>query len=294
MAGLCVDLAERWDWTLTIGHCDHGWRDDSADNARFVGELAERWGLPFLLRVASTSPVGEASAREWRYRQLVAIAAEFGATHIATGHTASDRAETFLHHLLRGTGTDGLSAIARSRDLAEFCDGPRSPQLVRPLFEIFRQETADFCRDRQLAIWEDATNNDERYTRNRIRHSLLPLLSERFNPRAEAAIVRASASLARDRDCLEALAADWGQRVRDRERPDRLYRPTLRRAHPALQRRILRDWLRERLGNAVGFERIEAVAALIDAPQKTRTDPVADARIVEVCGDWLAIVTLER
>jgi len=306
---VCRDLASRWNWTLAIGHCDHGWRDDSADNARFVADLADRWGVPYFQKTAAIAPTGEARARTWRYGQLLAIAREFGATHIATGHTASDRAETFLHHLLRGAGTDGLSAIARDRDLEEFCDAPnageasaladssephdaRSPRLVRPLFDIFRHETADFCRDFGLPVWEDATNRDERYTRNRIRHRLLPLLAEQFNPRVEAALVRASESLSRDRDCLERVAADRSRLACDPDRPDRLYRPALRPAHPAIQHRVIRDWLRDRFDRTPSLARVDRVVALIDAHNKTRTDPIVDTRVVEVCGDWLAIVSL--
>lgn len=299
LAQICLDLADRWDWQLTIGHCDHRWRDDSAANARFVAHLADRWGVPYHQRTAELALTSEAEARSWRYRQLIAIAQDIGATHIATGHTASDRAETLLHHLLRGTGTDGLSAIARSRSLTEF-QTPESaasptptPQLVRPLFEILRHETATFCADRGLPIWEDSTNRDETYTRNRIRHRLLPMLQEHFNPKIETALARTSDAISVDRDCLDAIAATGLIQASDRNNRDRLHRPTLATFHLAIQRRIVRHWLEHALDRAPNFDQIAKIITLIDAPQKTRTDPVIGARIVEVRGPWLEIVTLE-
>ncbi|NJN60831.1 MAG: tRNA lysidine(34) synthetase TilS [Coleofasciculaceae cyanobacterium RL_1_1] len=298
LAQICLDLADRWDWRLTIGHCDHRWRDDSAANARFVAHLAETWGVPYHQRTAEIALTSEADARSWRYRQLVAIAQDIGATHIATGHTASDRAETLLHHLLRGTGTDGLSAIARSRPLTEF-QPPESatslksaPRLVRPLFEILRHETASFCADRGLPIWEDSTNHDETYTRNRIRHRLLPILHEQFNPKIEAALARTSDAISVDRDCLEAIAAAGLIQASDRSNRDRLHRPTLQTFHLAIQRRIVRHWLEQALGHAPNFAQIAKVIVLIDSPQKTRTDPIVRARLVEVCGHWLELKRL--
>lgn len=299
LAQCCLDLADRWDWQLTIGHCDHRWRDDSADNAHFVANLAQTWGVPYYQRTADSPLSNEADARSWRYRQLVAIARHVRATHIATGHTASDRAETLLHHLLRGTGTDGLSSIARSRSLHEF-EIPLSPeiltpspQLVRPLFETFRHETATFCADRRLPIWEDSTNRDETYTRNRIRRRLLPLLRDHFNPRIEAALTRTADTMSIDRDCLETLAHEGLKQACDRHHNDRLHRPTLQTFHLAIQRRIVQRWLAQVFDRAPNFKHILKVVALIEAPQKTRTDPIFGARIVEVRGDWLVMVTLD-
>lgn len=298
LAQICLDLADRWDWQLTIGHCDHRWRDDSAANARFVAHLAETWGVPYHQRTAELALTSEADARSWRYRQLVAIAQDIGATQIATGHTASDRAETLLHHLLRGTGTDGLSTIARSRSLTEF-QPPESatslksaPQLVRPLFDIFRHETAAFCADRGLPIWEDSTNRDETYTRNRIRRRLLPILHDQFNPKIEAALARTSDAISVDRDCLEAIAAAGLIQASDRSNRDRLHRPTLQTFHLAIQRRIVRHWLEQALGHAPNFAQIAKIIALIEAPHKTRTDPIVRARLVEVCGQWLELKRL--
>ena len=83
-----------------------------------------------------------------------------GYQYIVTGHTASDRAETLLYNLIRGSGADGLKSLTWQRPLTP------AIQLVRPLLEINRAETAQFCQDLQIAIWEDSTNIDLKYALN--------------------------------------------------------------------------------------------------------------------------------
>lgn len=140
MARLLLDLQPLWDWRLAVGHCDHQWRRDSSDNALHVANLAQSWKLPYFVTVAEAGSIStEAAARAWRYARLEEMAGRGGFTHIATGHTASDRAETLLYNLMRGSGADGLQALAWRRRL----EG--GVMLVRPLLQLTRSETAAFC-----------------------------------------------------------------------------------------------------------------------------------------------------
>ena len=181
LAKLLLDLRQKWHWQLAIAHCDHRWRPDSAANAEYVAQLANHWDLPFYLAKADDNSDinSEAGARQWRYKALEAIADEHNYSSIALGHTQSDRAETLLFNLMRGTGADGLQALTWQRPLSE------KIQLVRPMLELTRSQTGDFCREADIFIWEDATNQDLKYARNRIRKELLPYLRTHFNPQVE-------------------------------------------------------------------------------------------------------------
>ncbi|BAT56194.1 PP-loop [Nostoc sp. NIES-3756] len=208
---LLLDLQPKWKWELGLAHCDHRWRDDSQANAEHVKKIAEYWGVSFYLETASKAVNSEAMARDWRYQALSAIAQAHNYKYIVTGHTASDRAETLLYNLMRGTGADGLQALTWQRPLTE------NILLVRPLLEITRKQTEQFCQEFQLPIWEDSTNQDLKYARNRIRQELIPYLQGNFNPQAELAIAQTAELLQAEVEYLEQQAQqlkeeamEWG------------------------------------------------------------------------------------
>ena len=131
LARLLIDLQPQWHWSLDIVHCDHRWREDSAENARHVCELAERWKVPVQVEAAKVIPANEAEAREWRYTVFAQVARGQEFSHVVTGHTASDRAETTLYNLIRGTGIDGVSSLPwhRPLDSQQPSDRPRQTPL---------------------------------------------------------------------------------------------------------------------------------------------------------------------
>jgi tRNA(Ile)-lysidine synthase len=118
----------------------------------------------------------ENAARRLRYDWLAGLAAERGAKWVATGHTADDQAETVLHRLLRGAGLKGLCGIPARRALAP------GIEVVRPLLQVTRAEVLSFLVEVGQPFCEDHSNRDFRFTRNRLRHELLPHLAERYNP----------------------------------------------------------------------------------------------------------------
>jgi len=293
---LLLDLKSKWGWYVGIAHCDHRWRPDSQANAQHVENLAQTWGVSFYLETATQLVNSEASARNWRYQALSAIAQKNNYQYIVTGHTASDRAETLLYNLIRGTGADGLQALTWQRPLTN------DIMLVRPLLELTRRETAQFCQEFQLPIWEDSTNQDLKYARNRIRQELLPYLQENFNPKVESALAQTAELLQTEVAYLEQAAEKlreeamgrWGDgEVISSSSPSplplRLNRRVLQKAHLALQRRVMRQILQQILPDAPSFEHIEKLTALITAPNRSQTDPFPGGAIALVEKDWICL-----
>ncbi|MBD2163056.1 tRNA lysidine(34) synthetase TilS [Calothrix membranacea FACHB-236] len=284
---LLLDLQPKWGWHLGIAHCDHRWREDSQANAIHVEQLAKSWDILFYLETAKEALTSEAAARDWRYQALSAIAQEHNYHYIVTGHTASDRAETLLYNLMRGTGADGLQALTWQRQLA------LNITLVRPLLEITRTQTKQFCDDFHLPVWEDSTNQDLKYTRNRIRNELLPYLQAHFNPKVESALAQTAELLQAEVEYLETAAQKWKAEALTAENPDnfplRLNRRILQKAPVALQRRVMRQVLQQILPDAPSFEHIEKLTALITAPNRSQTDPFPGGAIAQVAGDWIDI-----
>jgi tRNA(Ile)-lysidine synthase len=287
---LLLDLQSKWGWDLGIAHCDHRWRSDSQANAHHVENLAKTWGISFYLETANEPINSEAAARDWRYEALSAIAKANNYQYIVTGHTASDRAETLLYNLIRGSGADGLQALTWQRPLTT------GIMLVRPLLEITRTQTQQFCQDFQLPIWEDSTNQDLKYARNRIRQETLPYLQENFNPQVESALAQTAELLQAEVEYLEKAAQQlreeamiWGIGYEENFVPLKLNRRVLQKAPLALQRRVMRQVLQQILTDAPSFEHIEKLTALITAPNRSQTDPFPGGAIAQVQGDWICL-----
>jgi tRNA(Ile)-lysidine synthase len=173
---------------LIVAHYNHQLRgEDSAADANFVQDLAVSLDL--------TSEIGspdqqidsdEESLRDARYAFFRQTADRCGARYIALAHTADDQVETVLHRIIRGTGLGGLTGIPRIRRLSH------ATSIVRPLLSTTRVEIINYLLDCGQEFRIDASNSDQKYTRNRIRHQLLPLLEESFNPQVREAIRRLS------------------------------------------------------------------------------------------------------
>jgi tRNA(Ile)-lysidine synthase len=282
---LLLDLRAHWSWQLGVIHCDHRWRSDSTANADHVRSCCQSWGIPCHIETAVTPPAGEAAARQWRYQcfQQLAQAENYG--YVVTGHTATDRAETLLYNLVRGSGSDGLQSLGWVRSLSEDC----VILLVRPLLAFTRAETAQVCQDYALPVWEDTTNQDVQYARNRIRLELLPYLAEHLNPRSTGHLAQTAELLSAEVEYLEAQAMAIYQQAIDPQDTRRLDRQVVRSQPLALQRRVIRQFLQQGLPHSPNFDQIEAVVALITAPNRSQTATFGGGLGVRVVDRYLQL-----
>ena len=280
---LLLDLRRQWHWQLHVVHCNHRWRTDAEANAEFVAQLTAAWAVPCRIAVAAAPPTSEATARAWRYQVFAEVAAAWGCSHVVTGHTASDRAETLLFNLVRGSSLDGLQALTWQRSLS-----PTTPHitLVRPLLTITRDQTGSFCRDFDIPIWEDITNADRTYRRNRLRLDILPLLREHFNPQVDATLAQTAEILTAE---VAYLTAETDRLYGDCVMDERLQRRSLRTVPLALQRRVIRQWLTHHLSTAPHFDHVDKVRALVTAPNHSQTDPFPGGAIAVVNDPWILL-----
>jgi tRNA(Ile)-lysidine synthase len=173
---------------LTVAHFNHGWRGAESDaDERFVCNLATELGLACEVGRAGVGEPrtgSEAIARRERYRFLRQTAERLGARYVALGHTADDQIETILHRILRGTGITGLAGMPRARALGE------ATSIIRPLLDVRRAAILAYLAALGQDYRTDATNQSLKFTRNRLRHELLPHLARRYNPRVDEALLR--------------------------------------------------------------------------------------------------------
>lgn len=215
---------EKYGWRVGAAHLNHGLRDAARRDEEFVQSWCGARGVPLAVGREDVSAFAreeglslEEAGRILRYRFLEDAARREGLELIATGHHAGDNAETVLMNLIRGCGLNGLTGIPERRG-----------NIVRPMLEVSRQEIKGYLTAHNVPHVEDETNTDLTYTRNKVRHQLLPLLEE-LNPQAAAHITAAARRLREDEALLAAQAAPLLEEALDI--PDGL----------ALPVRVLRD-----------------------------------------------------
>ncbi len=235
---------------------DHGLQEGSAEVAARVQQQLERFGYADItvttVEVDQTATVGpEAAARQSRYQALDAEARARSAT-VLLGHTIDDQAETVLLGLARGSGGRSLAGMA-----------PRAGHLLRPFLHLRRATTEQVCAELGLDPWQDPHNTDHRFTRVRVRESVLPTLETELGPGVAEALARTAELLRDDTELLDRLAADAYRTAEGLGGTDTLDCAALESQPPALRRRILRLWL---LAHGIGdltLRHIGAVESLV-------------------------------
>jgi len=170
-----VDLFRRLGCNYAIAHCNFHLRgEESMRDEKFVTDYATRYNIPLYKQEFDTFTYMEEnkkslemSARDLRYDWFEKIVKEHGFTLLATAHHGDDSAETFLINLLRGTGIAGLHGIL-----------PKSNYIIRPLLFTSRRKIKEYAQKHNLEHVEDSTNSDNKYTRNKIRNEIIPILRE--------------------------------------------------------------------------------------------------------------------
>lgn len=231
-------LARELDLELCAASVNHGLRADADRDVRTAALLAERLEVPFAalrIRVAPTGASLQERARRARYDALFAEADRCGATRIAVGHTLDDQAETVLARLLRGSGVLGLSAI----------DPRRADGVVRPLLDCSRAEVHAYASRHELPYVLDPSNDDEAFTRSRLRKKVLPLMAAE-DPR----IVQHLAELADDARELRELVdrAAIALLAEAASGPRELRVEPLRDATPSVRAEALARWVEAMVG----------------------------------------------
>jgi tRNA(Ile)-lysidine synthase len=270
---------------IVAAHLNHQLRgDESLADAALVRQLCESLDVPLvehqldIRRLAAEQGVGlEEAARNARYEFLIATAVAQRSPWVLVAHTADDQVETVLHHILRGTGLDGLRGIPASRPLAD------GVTLARPLLNVGRSFVESYLRSIPQDWCDDATNRDTSLTRNRIRHELLPILRDRFNPHIEAAVAHLAQQAVDVQSAIEHAAAGLlaSARLVEDHGTIRLDAGKLETAPRHLVREALRQaWRRQDwpLGG-MGFDHwtaaarvAQGVSAAIDLPGGVRAE----------------------
>ena len=247
-------------YDLGVAHVNHGLRgaESDADEA-FSRHVGEGLGLPVFLKKITLRTGGnvETQGREARKEFFAQLIREQGFTKVALAHTKNDRVETFLMHLLRGSGSAGLVSMT-----------PVSGNVIRPLIETTRQEVEALLKE-QNQIWcTDSTNFDLTFARNRLRQVVMPMLAGDFNLNLIETLARTVEILESEDSWMRGLIEHWLiENGTQKEDGFVIHVEPLEGEPIGLVRRVLREGLR-RAGSElrdVSFDHIEAARKLLDA-----------------------------
>jgi tRNA(Ile)-lysidine synthase len=235
---------------------DHGLQQDSAEVAARVRDQLDSLGYDdvtvITVQVDQSAAIGpEAAARQARYRALDAEARARAAT-VLLGHTLDDQAETVLLGLARGSGSRSLAGMA-----------PRAGHLLRPFLRLRRATTEQVCEEMGLQPWQDPHNSDRRYTRVRVRQTVLPTLETELGPGVAEALARTAELVRDDNELIDRLAAEAYRTAEGLGGTDTLDCAALESQHPALRGRIIRVWLLTHGLGDLSMRHISAVESLV-------------------------------
>lgn len=230
----------------SIAHLNHQLRGAESDrDERFVRDLAKELNIPITVRAVNVKALAAASGQSVEMAARAArheFFGEFDSATIALAHHADDQAETFLLKLARGAGTEGLSGMSLSQTID-------SLTIIRPMLETPRSTITNWLKSNHFTWREDASNMDENFLRNKIRHTILPLLENELNPNIRATILRTMNILHHENEWMNALPKD--------------------NAFKASKRRNLRKWLFDHGATHADFEAVEKILELMEAGNGT-------------------------
>ncbi len=278
---------------IVVAHLNHGIRGEEADrDADFVKKLCKDWKIPCYMEredvpaLSKETGVSEETAgRLARYGFFRELCVKEGFDKIATAHNCDDQAETVLMRLIRGTGIEGMSGIRYVRQ----------DKVIRPILDVEREQIEGYCIENGLSYCTDATNQDETYTRNKIRHRLLPLLKAEFNPNITEALATLAENMAEDGDFLNGYAERLYQRLNSpapSKKPVVLDIESLRLVQESIRSRLLLLAAKDAMGKTYTLERghIEAISSLLEKENGASVDLPKGLRVAVRYG-WLAFET---
>ena len=201
MLDLFLRIREKWSLGLFVVHINHGFRGELAQrDALSVEAFCKENEIAFyrydfdVMRIAKENGMSfEEAGRKVRYEAFEEVRNKVHAKRIAVAQNKNDQAETILMRMMRGTGIEGLKGIPRTR----------GPFIIRPVLYMSRSEIENYCEDRKLPICHDHTNDETIYTRNKIRHELLPYIEENFNGQIVEGLYRLGNLLGTDAQFIE-------------------------------------------------------------------------------------------
>ena len=260
-----IALSREIEFDIVVAHVNHMIRAEASSDEEFVKEYCLKRNLKFVskhvdvLNIAASKRIGtEEAGRYERYIFFDEVLKEYEATKIATAHTKCDNAETVLMNIIRGTGMSGLKGISAKRDRV----------FIKPLIYASRNEIEEYCEIYNLNPRYDKTNDENVYTRNKVRNILLPLIRDEFNPNIIETLDRLSRIAAIDNEFFESEIEETFKEVLIKEEKEEIILELkgFNEKHVSIKSRLILFTIKRLLGdsNGIGLVHVNDIIKLCE------------------------------
>lgn len=263
-------------WKLIVAHMDHGIRNDSAADRKFVQSATKGYGLPFVYKsVKLGEAASEARAREERYLFLNHIRETNKAQALITAHHQDDLLETAIINILRGSGRKGMTSLSSRSDL------------IRPLLNVPKAEIISYANKNGLEWREDSTNKDDAYLRNYIRHNVL----SRFDAQSRSKFLKIINNMQALNSMLDDLLKE---QLELQEQPGTINRLWFNSLPHNVAKEVLASWLRSSELTGFDSKMLELLVINAKVGHPGQEFPVRGKRTLKVKTKYLALEPAER
>lgn len=248
---------------ISLLHLHHGIREDADKDVQIVIAHGKALGYPVYVEYADVPNLAkkngiseEMAAREERYKLFEKYKEEKDCHVVALAHHKDDQAETILGNILRGTGLKGLGGMKPMRDI-----------YIRPLLELRKEELIAYVREKNLAFAEDSTNTNTKYRRNSIRHILIPMLEEKYNPNIVETLTRAGSIVREEEEYLQEVTEKVFNEICEKKENEIVFSiQKLKEQHVAVRYRLYRKAIEVLAGSLDGVvvDMMKRIDKLID------------------------------
>ena len=242
MLDLFYRIRESFNLELIVFHLNHCFREEATSEAKFVEQICNEYDIKVFIEKCDVPQIAkqkglssEEAAREVRLDFMTEKASQLNVDKIALAHHKDDLVETIFLNLVRGSGLKGLSGISPCTEIRQF-------KIIHPLLSLYQEEIEDYCKERNLNPRRDPTNQQTIYTRNKVRHKIIPYIEQEINPSVKEVMVRMSNLIREEDDYLDKLAKKSLQNVIIDKNKDQftLSLDGLKNLPPVIRRRVIR------------------------------------------------------
>nr|YP_009313036.1 tRNA Ile-lysidine synthetase [Dermonema virens]SCW21290.1 tRNA Ile-lysidine synthetase [Dermonema virens] len=237
---LTLDLRRQLNLKIGVIHIDHQCRSDSTHNTKHLLNIIQNVNIESYIYQIKSQNFSEKAFRELRYELFLKTALNNGYNIIATAHTLSDRIETCLFNMIKGGSLDNINSLIPIRHLSI------NLRLIRPMLNFERSEITWLCRHYYLPTWFDYTNINYNYSRNRIRHEIIPYIKQYYKTNIEKSLSEFVDNISYDSEYLRQNTVKVYLKVRHPELIAINYH-LISTEHTSLQRRVLQLFLAQHL-----------------------------------------------